>query len=120
MEKIEYYVRNSVEGVESVRGTKKVCVLDIDVQGVKNVKKSSLEPKYVFIAPPSKEVLEERLRGRNTETEDAIKVRLANAAAELEYGNTPNEFDHVFTNNDLETCFTEMKEIFEGWYPQLK
>ena len=56
----------------------KVCILDIDVQGVRQVKESGLEGvRYVFIKPPSLEVLEERLRSRGTETEEAIeKVRL--------------------------------------------
>lgn len=47
---------SSVAAVESVQSSGKVCILDIDVQGVKNVKKSSLDPYYVFIAPPSMEL----------------------------------------------------------------
>jgi len=46
--------------------------LDIDVQGVKSVKQTDLNPWYVFIMPPSLSVLEHRLRSRGTETEDAI------------------------------------------------
>lgn len=76
----------SVEAVESVQKQGKVCILDIDVQGVQKVKKTSLDPIYIFIAPPSKEDLEKRLRGRGTETEEQIKTRLENAAKELEYG----------------------------------
>ena len=78
--------QRSIEAVEKVQGQGKICVLDIDVQGVQKVKKSSLEPYYCFIAPPSKEDLEKRLRGRGTETEEQIKTRLGNAAKELEYG----------------------------------
>ena len=80
------FVLYSVAAVETVQSSGKICVLDIDVQGVRKVKESKLEPYYIFISPPSKEELEKRLRGRGTETEDAIKTRLANAAAELEYG----------------------------------
>jgi guanylate kinase len=97
----------------------KICVLDIDVQGVRNVKKSSLNPYYVFIAPPDPAELEKRLRGRGTETEDAIQTRLANAAAELEYGGDEGNFDRVFINADLDKCFDAMEQQFKEWYPHL-
>ena len=42
----------------------KICILDIDVQGAEQVKKSSIHAKYIFVAPPSYEELERRLRGR--------------------------------------------------------
>jgi len=97
----------------------KICILDIDVQGVQKVKGSSLDPHYVFIAPPSKEELEKRLRGRGTETEEAMQTRLANAAQELEYGQTAGNFDRVFVNADLKECFETMVEQFKAWYPHL-
>ena len=87
---LSYY---SIAAVESVQSAGKVCILDIDVQGVQNVKKSSLKPIYIFIAPPSAKALEERLRGRGTESEEDISKRLANAAKELEYGAGKGNFD---------------------------
>jgi len=109
----------SIAAVETVQQQGKICVLDIDVQGVRKVKESSLNPLYIFIAPPSREELEKRLRGRATETEDAIQTRLANAAAELEYGQTTGNFDRVFVNADLQACFATMVEQFKTWYPHL-
>ncbi len=51
--------------MEKVLGQGKICILDIDVQGAEQVKKATdLKPFFVFIAPPSKEELEKRLRGR--------------------------------------------------------
>jgi guanylate kinase len=94
--------------------------LDIDVQGVQSVKQSSLEPLYLFIAPPSMAALEERLRGRGTETEEQMQIRLGNAAQELAYGQEAGNFDKIFVNNDLETCFAEMVQAFQEWYPHLK
>jgi guanylate kinase len=90
------------------------------VQGVQKVKESSLDPLYIFIAPPSFEELEKRLRGRGTETEEAMQVRLGNAAKELEYGKGEGNFDRVFVNNDLEACFAELVTAFQEWYPQLQ
>ena len=113
-------VFNSVAAVESVQKAGKICVLDIDVQGVQKVKESSLDPLYLFIAPPSMEALEKRLRGRGTETEEQMQTRLGNAAKELEYGNTEGNFDRIFVNNDLEECFADMVKAFQEWYPSLK
>lgn len=113
------YYGTSVAAVESVSSTGKICILDIDVQGVRNVKKSSLDAIYIFIAPPSMEELEKRLRGRGTETEEAVLKRIKNAKGELEYG-TDENFDRVFTNDDLDKTFESIVSQFQEWYPQLK
>lgn len=67
-------------------------MLDIDVQGVKQIHKTNLNPWYVFIKPPSLEELEKRLRARNTESEESLAERLRVAAAEIEYGNLVASF----------------------------
>ncbi|KAL7580350.1 hypothetical protein ACA910_004379 [Epithemia clementina (nom. ined.)] len=113
------YYGTSVAAVESVQANGKVCILDIDVQGVQKVKQSSLQPYYIFIAPPSMEALEKRLRGRGTETEDQVKTRLGNAAKELEYGQQAGNFDRVFVNADLKQCFEDLVECIKEWYPHL-
>ena len=113
------YYGTSIQAVESVKGQGKICILDIDVQGVRNVKKSSLEPRYVFIAPPSMEILESRLRSRGTEKEEDIVKRLGNAAAELEYGNKEGNMDRVFVNDNLDATFAKVVECFKEWYPNL-
>lgn len=65
----------------------KVCVLDIEIEGVKQVRNSDrLNPLLVFINPPSVEELERRLRARQTETEESLQKRLNTARIELEYG----------------------------------
>ena len=115
------YYGTSIAAVERVQEAGKICVLDIDVQGVQKVKQSTLQqPLYVFIAPPSMKELEQRLRGRGTETEEQMQTRLGNAAKELEYGQAKGNFDRVFVNADLQTCFEEMKKQFQVWYPHLK
>jgi len=108
-----------VDAVASVQQKGQICVLDIDAQGVRNVKKSSLEPYYLFIAPPSMAELEKRLRGRGTEKEESIQKRLANAKAELEYGQTSGEFDKYLVNSDLDSTFEELVDTFNQWYPSL-
>lgn len=72
--------------VEVVQRAGKVCLLDIDIQGVKQIRNTNLNPWFVFIKPPSLEELEKRLRARNTETEESLAQRLKIAAKEMEYG----------------------------------
>ncbi|GER57166.1 guanylate kinase [Striga asiatica] len=101
----------SVEAVEVVTDGEKRCILDIDVQGARSVRATSLEAIFIFIRPPSFEVLEQRLRSRGTETEEQIQKRLRNAKAEMEQGNSPGLFDHILVNDNLETCYENLKEI---------
>jgi guanylate kinase len=89
------YYGTSVAAVQTVQEQGKICLLDIDIQGAQNVKKSDLDALYIFIAPPSMEELERRLRGRGTESEDAIVRRLGNAKAEMDYGAGEGNFDCV-------------------------
>jgi guanylate kinase len=96
-----------------------VCILDIDVQGARNVKRSDLNAYFLFIAPPSMEDLEVRLRGRGTESEEDIQKRLGNAAAELEYGQEAGNFDKVVVNNNLASTAAEISSIVKEWYPTL-
>ena len=83
------------------------------MQGVKQIKETDLNPLYVFIKPPSMEELERRLRGRNTETEESLQKRLSAAAAEIEYGETPGNFDLIVVNEDIDAVEAQMKEFLE-------
>lgn len=72
--------------MEDVVREGKVCVLDIDVQGVKQIKQTDLNAVYIFLKPPSIQTLEKRLRERGTETEETLQRRLNVARQEIEYG----------------------------------
>lgn len=101
----------SVEAVEVVADDGKRCILDIDVQGARSVRASSLEAIFIFVCPPSMEELEERLRARGTETEEQVQKRLSNAKAEIEQGQSSGIFDHTLYNDDLEECYKSLKKI---------
>lgn len=88
-----YYSKHAVD--EVIRQGK-VCVLDIDVQGVKQVKESDLNALYIFLKPPNLETLEKRLRNRGTETEETLQRRLKVAKEEMEYGKTSLNYVHYF------------------------
>ena len=103
----------SVAAVADVSRTGRVCILDIDVQGVLSVKKTDLNPRYVFIKPPSMEALEERLRGRGTESDETLATRMATAAEEMKYVEQADLWDAIIENNVLETAYAELKEIID-------
>ncbi|KAI8562194.1 hypothetical protein RHMOL_Rhmol03G0015700 [Rhododendron molle] len=101
----------SIEAVEVVADEGKRCILDIDVQGARSVRASTLEAIFIFICPPSFDELEKRLRERGTETEEQIQKRLRNAKTELEQGQSGGIFDHILVNNDLEACYESLKKL---------
>ncbi|KAK7345063.1 hypothetical protein VNO77_15452 [Canavalia gladiata] len=101
----------SVEAVEVVSDAGKRCILDIDVQGARSVRASSLEAKFIFICPPSMEELEKRLRDRGTETEEQILKRLRNAQNEIEQGKSSGIFDTILYNDKLEECYENLKKL---------
>lgn len=82
------------------------------MEGVKQVKlRSDLNARFIFLAPPSLEELEKRLRGRNTETEESLQARLAQAKNELEFSKVPGVHDKIVVNDDLEKAYGELKEF---------
>lgn len=104
------YYGTSIKAVEDVAKINRICILDIDMQGVKQVKNTHLNARYLFLSPPLIELLKERLVGRGTETEDSIAKRVAAAAAEMEYAKT-GAHDKIVVNDDLETAYKEFKEF---------
>ncbi|XP_061708714.1 guanylate kinase isoform X1 [Cydia pomonella] len=101
----------SKRAVEDVRRTGKICVLDIEIEGVKQVKRSDLDPLLVFVMPPSIAELERRLRGRNTESDEALKLRLETARKEIEFGQEPGNFHIIIMNDNLDKAYSELREF---------
>lgn len=83
-------------------------VLEIEVQGARQVREAMPEAVPVFIAPPSGDVLRSRLLGRGTDTEEQIQQRLATAASELA---AQPEFAHVVVNDDVAAAIGELAGI---------
>ncbi|XP_035732008.1 guanylate kinase-like isoform X2 [Vespa mandarinia] len=100
--------------VENVQEAGKICILDIEIEGVKQIKNSTLNPLYVFIKPPSIDVLEERLKNRKTETDESLLRRLTIAKTELEYGEQPGNFDIVIENDNLNKAYEKLREFISS------
>lgn len=91
----------------------KCVVFDIDVLGALNLKAQYPDDSLsVFIAPPSLEVLESRLRGRGTETEETIQIRLSRAKMEL---SQQEKFDFVVVNDDLSVACANVRKAVENF-----
>jgi guanylate kinase len=88
-------------------------LLDVDVQGARSLRHNldaavSGAPVFIFIAPPSLVVLEQRLRGRGTESEETIQRRLANARVEV---TAWREYDFLVINDDVAAAVTRLQAI---------
>jgi len=120
----------SFVAVKDVTEAQKVCILDIemevsclvplpfscgmehtayDKQGVKQVKKSDLDARFIFLKPPSMEILRQRLEGRATETPESLQKRLAQAEKELEFASIPGAHDKIIINDNLEETYKELE-----------
>jgi len=83
-------------------------ILDIDTQGAEQIKEKCQEAVFIFIMPPSLEILEERLRNRKSDNEDEIKKRMRRARDEIrDY----TMYDYIIVNRDFERALTELRSI---------
>ena len=101
------YYGTSVVSVDSQRRAGNDVLLDIDVQGAAQVRANS-KPVTIFIAPPSLVVLEQRLRGRGTESEATIDKRLRNARLELA---AAGDYDYLIVNDRLDEAVEALRSI---------
>ena len=94
--------------VQKCLNNRENLILEIDTKGALNVKSIMPEAVLIFIAPPSLEELEARLRGRHTETEEAIQKRLASIKLEIE---NSKKFDYVLINDTVENAVENLEKI---------
>jgi len=88
-----------------------VIILDIDIQGAMQVKEKFPHCVTIFVAPPSLESLEQRLRNRGTDSEELIKRKLQDALREM--AKIP-EYDYLIVNEDLDTAVRQLQAILEA------
>lgn len=124
-----------MKAIQTIAEQGRICILDIEMevptpplllpqhnttanthfpetQGVKQIRTHpdfSHRARFLFLSPPSPDVLEQRLRGRKTDSEDAIQKRLKQAVNEMEYAKTPGVHDKVVVNDDLDRAYEEVR-----------
>lgn len=107
----ENYYGTSRLYFDRARSEGKDLVLDIDVQGARQLKERIPDAASIFILAPSRQILEQRLRARSEDSEAVIQRRLRGAAAEIR---NYHQYDYVLVNRDLETSVMQLKSIIEA------
>lgn len=104
--------------IERIQAAGRICVLEIDVQGLQQVYSSSFgsRGRYVCIEPPNHEELERRLRGRGTETEERVLKRLTNAIGEIDELRKMH-MDLRIVNSNIDSAFGELTAFVERQFP---
>jgi guanylate kinase len=105
------YYGTGREPVEKQLAEARDVILEIDWQGARQVRNAMPECATVFILPPSRRALEERLRNRRTDTDEVIARRLRDAVGDMSHS---SEFDYVVVNDDFERAVTDLGRIVEG------
>ena len=102
-----FYGTGAADAEASLAGGKDL-VLVIDVQGARQVRARCRDTVGIFVMPPSFAVLEQRLRGRSKDTEEAMQRRLLTARAEVA---AFTEYDYVVVNDELDACVERLRAI---------
>eukprot|EP01126_Amoeba_proteus_P007828 TRINITY_DN1284_c0_g1_i15.p1 TRINITY_DN1284_c0_g1~~TRINITY_DN1284_c0_g1_i15.p1 ORF type:complete len:172 (-),score=23.79 TRINITY_DN1284_c0_g1_i15:93-608(-) len=110
-----HFYGTSIDSLTSARDQGKVAVLEIDINGCNSIKKQGIVSRAIFVAPPPPELenLVQRLTGRNTESEEKIRSRIAVAKKELLFKDAnPEIFDKILVNDVLSVAYAELKDFF--------
>lgn len=97
--------------LERLIGGGKHPVLEIDVQGARAIRRAFASAVLVFVLPPTAQVLVERLRGRQTESDEVVARRLSGAIAELE---AAGEYDYLVVNDDIEAATARISAVINA------
>lgn len=101
----------SKKAVTDVTSTGRICLLDVDKQGVKNIRATDLKAVFIYVSPPSFEVLSQRLRARQTDSESAIEKRLNEAKESMEFSKEPGVYDHIILNDQLDDAYQQLVKV---------
>jgi len=110
----------SVQSVQMIADEGAICLLEADIQGVEKIRKTLLNPSYVFIFPPKFEILKERLAARGSETAEQVEVRLETARTELKKMEAADYVDLKLINSDLDASYAKFREALLSFYPELR
>jgi guanylate kinase len=105
------YYGTSRKQVEHLLDEGQDVLLEIDWQGAQQIRRALPECHSVFVLPPSREALEQRLRGRGTDSDEVIARRLRDSLADLSHW---NEFDYIVVNDDFDRATQELQAIVTG------
>jgi len=105
------YYGTSRQQVEQLLNEGQDVLLEIDWQGAQQIRQALPECRSIFVLPPSRAALEQRLRGRGTDSDEVIARRLRDSLADLSHW---NEFDYIVVNDDFERATEDLQAIVSG------
>ena len=105
---VDNYYGTPRKFVEDEMNAGRDVILEIEVQGAMNIKKQYKDAVLIFITAPSAEVLRDRLKGRGTESEEAIAKRLKRASEESE---DMDFYEYIVVNDELDTCVQKVNSV---------
>jgi guanylate kinase len=105
------YYGTSRAQVEKYLDAGENVLLEIDWQGAQQIRRAMPESRTIFVLPPSREALEQRLRARGTDSDEVIARRLKDSLADLSHW---NEFEYVIVNDDFERATGDLEAIVRG------
>lgn len=103
--------------VEEQMAAGRDVLLEIEIQGARNIKKQYPEVLLVFITPPSADELLKRLTGRGTETPEVIRNRINRAAEEAQ---GMEDYDYLLVNDDLDLCTEQLNQVIQSTHHKMK
>ena len=120
-------------GINKIKAAGKICILDVDLAGVKSIKSHILshvkshakssdqeinesvpEARYIFVRPPCKIQLETRLRSRGSETEESLNRRLERVDGDFEYAEQTGNYDLILVNDEFDSAYSELVRFIFG------
>jgi guanylate kinase len=107
----DYYYGTCLSPVQEQLHQGNGVILEIDWQGARQVRKAMPDCVTIFILPPSRQALEQRLKGRKTDSDEVIARRLRDAVGDLSHW---NEFDYVVVNDDFARAVADLERIVAG------
>jgi guanylate kinase len=105
------YYGTSRKQVEQLLDEGQDVLLEIDWQGAQQIRRALPECRSIFVLPPSREALEQRLRARGTDSDEVIARRLRDSFADLSHW---NEFDYIVVNDDFDRATADLQAIVTG------
>jgi guanylate kinase len=105
------YYGTSRSQVEPLLESGQDVLLEIDWQGAQQIRLALPECRSIFVLPPSRDALEQRLRGRGTDSDEVIARRLRDSLADLSHW---NEFDYIVVNDDFDRATGELEAVVTG------
>ena len=113
-----WYASNKAKLNQALENKNKIVVLNYNINTA-NAVKNEIDFNYVAILPPSETALRERLKQRNTKTEE-IETRMSNSITEIQLISEANYIHFRLVNDELEKSFTKLENHLMGIYPQLQ